>query len=134
MKLNGLVNCGFCQGVANKSIIEIGDNVLRIDIDIEDNRKNPQSDKKRIYRVPFIAKDSVAEKINEAFADNFGDVILELSDDGEYRIIEDYLEEKSFDELLEMGLLKVLRNEECYQKENQCILRFLGYNATGQKD
>ena len=46
MKLNGLVNCGFCQGVANKNIIEIGDNVLRIDIDIEDNRKNPQSDKK----------------------------------------------------------------------------------------
>ena len=36
MKLNGLVNCGFCQGVANKSIIEIGDNVLRIDIDIEE--------------------------------------------------------------------------------------------------
>ena len=62
MKLNGLVNCGFCQGVANKSIIEIGDNVLRIDIDIEDNRKNPQSDKKRIYRIPFIDKDSVAKK------------------------------------------------------------------------
>lgn len=67
MKLNGLVNCGFCQGVANKSIIEIGDNVLRIDIDIEDNRKNPQSDKKRIYRIPFIAKDSVAEKIRKGY-------------------------------------------------------------------
>ena len=32
--------------------------------------------------------------------------------------LEDYLEEKSFDELLEMGLLKVLRNEEYYKKEN----------------
>lgn len=32
--------------------------------------------------------------------------------------LEDYLDQKSFDELLEMGLLKVLRNEECYKKEN----------------
>lgn len=40
-----------------------------------------------------MPEDAVAEKINEAFADNFGDVILELSDEGEYRVIEDYFEE-----------------------------------------
>lgn len=40
-----------------------------------------------------MPEDAVAEKINEAFADNFGDVILELSDVGEYRVIEDYFEE-----------------------------------------
>lgn len=40
-----------------------------------------------------MPEDAVAEKINEAFADNFGDVILELSDMGAYRVIEDYFEE-----------------------------------------
>lgn len=40
-----------------------------------------------------MPEDAVAEKINEAFADNFGDVALELSDDGVYRVIEDYFEE-----------------------------------------
>ena len=40
-----------------------------------------------------VPEDAVAEKINEAFADNFGDVVLELSDSGEYRIIDDYFEE-----------------------------------------
>ena len=37
-------------------------------------------------------EDTVAERINEAFADNFGDIILEYSDD-KYKIIEDYEEE-----------------------------------------
>jgi len=40
-----------------------------------------------------MPEDAVAERINEAFADNFGDVVLELSDVGEYCVIEDYLEE-----------------------------------------
>ncbi len=40
-----------------------------------------------------MPEDAVTEKINEAFADNFGDVILELSDMGVYRVIEDYFEE-----------------------------------------
>ena len=40
-----------------------------------------------------MPEDAVAERINEAFADNFGDVVLELSDEGEYRVIEDYFEE-----------------------------------------
>ena len=40
-----------------------------------------------------LPEDAVAEKINEAFSDNFGDVVLELSNDGEYRVIEDYIEE-----------------------------------------
>ncbi len=55
----------------------------------EENKEQMQS----AAHVLGMPEDSVAEKINEAFADNFGDVILELSDDGEYRIIEDYLEE-----------------------------------------
>jgi len=38
------------------------------------------------------SEDTVAERINNAFADNFGDVILEISDSG-YVIIEDYYEE-----------------------------------------
>ena len=37
-------------------------------------------------------RESVAEKINEVFADNFGDVILEESDGG-YKVIDDYCEE-----------------------------------------
>lgn len=35
----------------------------------------------------------IAERINEAFADNFGDVILEESDDGGFKVIDDYTEE-----------------------------------------
>ena len=46
-----------------------------------------------IARTIGIPDDAIAEKINEAFADNFGDVVLELSFDGEYRVIEDYFEE-----------------------------------------
>ncbi len=38
------------------------------------------------------SEDTVAERINNAFADNFGDVILEVTDSG-YAIIEDYYEE-----------------------------------------
>ena len=45
-----------------------------------------------LYRGERGLDDSVAERINEAFADNFGDVILEYADDG-FRIIEDYTEE-----------------------------------------
>ncbi len=33
-------------------------------------------------------------------------------------VLFDYLDEKSFEELLESVLLRVLRNDECYQKEN----------------
>ncbi len=50
-------------------------------------------------RITAIAKEqrrmpeAIAEKINEAFADNFGDVILEESDEGMFVVIEDYTEE-----------------------------------------
>ncbi|MBE6536897.1 MAG: hypothetical protein E7673_02980 [Ruminococcaceae bacterium] len=40
-----------------------------------------------------VPEDAVAERINEAFSDNFGDVVLESSFDGGYRVIEDYFEE-----------------------------------------
>lgn len=40
-----------------------------------------------------LLPDAVAEKINEAFSDNFGDVILEETDMGKYKIIDDYYEE-----------------------------------------
>ena len=39
-----------------------------------------------------ITDDALAERINEAFSDGFGDVILECADEG-YSIIEDYREE-----------------------------------------
>lgn len=39
--------------------------------------------------------ETLAERINEAFADNFGDVVLEESDEGGYRVIDDYTEEIS---------------------------------------
>ena len=39
-----------------------------------------------------LTDDALAERINEAFADGFGDVILEYTEDG-YSIIEDYREE-----------------------------------------
>ncbi len=47
-------------------------------------------------------EDSIADEINEAFADGFGDVILEASDDG-YTVIDDYKEE------IETWLLKILK-------------------------
>ena len=47
-------------------------------------------------------EDSLADEINEAFADGFGDVILEASDDG-YTVIDDYKEE------IETWLLKILK-------------------------
>jgi uncharacterized coiled-coil DUF342 family protein len=40
-----------------------------------------------------MPEDAVAEKINEAFADNFGDVIIEDDGMGNFTIIEDYYEE-----------------------------------------
>ena len=46
--------------------------------------------------------DAVAEKINEAFSDNFGDVILECVDDG-YAVIADYRED------VENWLTKIVR-------------------------
>lgn len=39
--------------------------------------------------------ETLVERINEAFADNFGDVILEESDTGGYKVIDDYTEEIS---------------------------------------
>ena len=47
-------------------------------------------------------EDSLADEINEAFADGFGDVILEIGDDG-YTVIDDYKEET------ETWLLKILK-------------------------
>ena len=47
-------------------------------------------------------EDSLADEINEAFADGFGDVILELGEDG-YKVIDDYKEET------ETWLLKILK-------------------------
>ncbi len=47
-------------------------------------------------------EDSLADEINEAFADGFGDVVLELGDDG-YKVIDDYKEET------ETWLLKILK-------------------------
>ena len=47
-------------------------------------------------------EDSLADEINEAFADGFGDVILEIGDDG-YKVIDDYKEET------ETWLLKILK-------------------------
>ena len=40
-----------------------------------------------------VLPETAAERINEAFADNFGDVILEDDGMGNFRIIEDYYEE-----------------------------------------
>lgn len=37
--------------------------------------------------------EALAERVNEAFADNFGDVVLEESDTGGYKVIDDYTEE-----------------------------------------
>ena len=51
------------------------------------------SDKDAVVKRIGMPEDAIAEKINEAFADNFGDVVLEISDSGEYRVIEDYFEE-----------------------------------------
>lgn len=39
--------------------------------------------------------EALAERVNEAFADNFGDVVLEESDSGGYKVIDDYTEEIS---------------------------------------
>lgn len=47
-------------------------------------------------------EDSLADEINEAFADGFGDVILEAGDEG-YNVIDDYKEE------IETWLLKILK-------------------------
>ena len=54
-----------------------------------------------VHKAAEIARDckkmpeALAEKINEAFADNFGDVVLEESDEGGYKVIDDYTEEIS---------------------------------------
>jgi len=45
-------------------------------------------------------EDSIADQINEAFADGFGDVILELGEEC-YKVIDDYKEE------IETWLLKI---------------------------
>ena len=42
--------------------------------------------------ISAIPEDTIAERINEAFADGFGDVILEMTEDG-YALIEDYRED-----------------------------------------
>lgn len=46
----------------------------------------------KCLRYEAMEMDSIAERINEAFAENYGDVILEFVDN-EYQIIEDYKEE-----------------------------------------
>ncbi len=53
-------------------------------------------DKIKVLSIAKVQKrlpEEIAEKINEAFADNFGDVILEESDDGGFKVIDDYTEE-----------------------------------------
>ena len=49
--------------------------------------------KDAVVSVLGMPEDAIAEKINETFADNFGDVVLEPSFDGGYCVIEDYFEE-----------------------------------------
>ena len=46
-----------------------------------------------IANMEFESCDAPAERINEAFADNFGDVILEDDGTSGFVIIEDYLED-----------------------------------------
>lgn len=46
----------------------------------------------RICQSLGIPEESMADRINEAFADGFGDIVLELSEDG-YAVIEDYRED-----------------------------------------
>ena len=48
---------------------------------------------KRIAEDLRSSVDAIAECINEAFADNFGDVVLEATDDFSFKIIDDYYEE-----------------------------------------
>lgn len=48
---------------------------------------------KQIAEKYVVSMDSMAEAINEAFADNFGDVVLEATDDFAFKIIDDYYEE-----------------------------------------
>jgi hypothetical protein len=48
---------------------------------------------RQIIKELSTLEEHVAERINEAFADNFGDVILEITDNGKYKIIDDYFEE-----------------------------------------
>ena len=46
--------------------------------------------------------DTLADRVNEAFADGFGDVILEPTDEG-YSVIDDYRED------IEKWLLKIMK-------------------------
>lgn len=50
---------------------------------------------RKICKENGALEDADAEKINEAFSDNFGDVILEESDTGGYKVMDDYYEEIS---------------------------------------
>ena len=49
-------------------------------------------EEKRICRECGVLPDSMADRINEAFFDNFGDVVLESAEEG-FEVIEDYYEE-----------------------------------------
>ncbi len=55
--------------------------------------KTDTKEQKKIANESGIPADTLAENINEAFSDNFGDVILEQSDIGGFKVIDDYYEE-----------------------------------------
>lgn len=63
LKLNGSVNCGFCQGIIAHSAVVIAKNVLRIDVSFHDSKINPKTGRRNKYTIGFIAKDEIAEKI-----------------------------------------------------------------------
>lgn len=74
LKLNGFVNCGFCQGTVCGPIIEIDKSIIAIDLNVQDTRVNPRTQKKRYYRLRFIARDELANRFKKEY--QVGDLVL----------------------------------------------------------
>jgi hypothetical protein len=63
VKLNGSVNCGFCQGVVKGDVYSPADSVAKVNIQVKDERKNPKTKKRPLYVLNFTAFDENAHQL-----------------------------------------------------------------------
>ena len=71
MKLNGLVNVGFCQGILKGPIKIIGSDVACVKILVIDKRINPKTKSPNTHMLRFIVKKNLVSKLlNDSRYDN----------------------------------------------------------------
>ncbi len=65
LKLNGSVNCGFCQGITRGPVRVVAPDVVSLTVLVTDRRVNPKTNKEKTYLLNFIARGELAAKLSK---------------------------------------------------------------------